>query len=73
MTGPAWIRASGLAISAIALVGSTTLLLSEDTLRRLVSPLVVLAAGSLLGGALFHMLPAATGRMPDLAVVSCGP
>ena len=33
------------------------------------SPLVALAAGSLLGGAFFHMLPAATGRMPDLGVV----
>jgi zinc and cadmium transporter len=69
MTVLAWIVASGLAMSAIALVGSITLLLSEETLRRAVSPLVALAAGSLLGGAFFHMLPAATRRMPDLAVV----
>lgn len=49
----------GLLMSAIALVGSVTLLLSERTLARIVRPLVALAAGSLLGGAFFHMLPAA--------------
>ncbi len=64
-----WIFASGLAMGAIALVGSVTLLLSENTLRRVVTPLVALAAGSLLGGAFFHMLPAATRRMPDLGTV----
>ena len=52
-----WILASGAAMSVLALVGSVTLLLAEDTLRRLLKPLVALAAGTLLGGALFHMLP----------------
>jgi len=56
-------------MSAIALVGSVTLLLPDKTLQRVVSPLVALAAGSLLGGAFFHMLPAATRRMPDLGLV----
>ncbi|MCB9726208.1 MAG: ZIP family metal transporter [Spirochaetaceae bacterium] len=46
-------------MSAIALVGSVTLLLDEARLARLVRPLVAFAAGSLLGGAFFHMLPAA--------------
>ena len=46
-------------MSAIALVGSVTLLLPEKTLDRIVGPLVAFAAGSLLGGAFFHMLPAA--------------
>jgi zinc and cadmium transporter len=46
-------------MSAIALVGAVTLLLPETTLARLVMPLVALAAGSLLGGAFFHMLPEA--------------
>jgi zinc and cadmium transporter len=54
-----WIVAGGVAMSAIALVGSATLLLREDTLDRLIMPLVAFAAGSLLGGAFFHMLPAA--------------
>lgn len=46
-------------MSALALVGSVTLLLGERTLERLLLPLVAFAAGSLLGGAFFHMLPGA--------------
>jgi len=60
-----WIVGSGLAMSGLALIGSATLLLSGATLRRLVTPLVALAAGSLLGGAFFHMLPAATRAITD--------
>jgi len=64
-----WILASGTLMTAIALVGSVTLLLDEDTLERLLMPLVSFAAGSLLGGAFFHMLPAALGRSPSDAAV----
>jgi zinc and cadmium transporter len=53
-----WIVGSGLLMSAIALVGSVTLLLSEQMRQRILLPLVAFAAGSLLGGAFFHMLPA---------------
>jgi zinc and cadmium transporter len=53
----AWILVSGTLMSALALVGSVTLLLPTRVFVRLVFPLVALAAGSLLGGALFHMLP----------------
>jgi zinc and cadmium transporter len=38
-------------------VGSVTLVLPERTLQRILLPLVAFAAGSLLGGAFFHMLP----------------
>lgn len=55
----AWIVLFGVAMSSIALVGGVTVVLAERTLARLVMPLVALAAGSLLGGALFHMLPEA--------------
>jgi zinc and cadmium transporter len=55
----AWIVASSLAMSAIAWVGLVTLALNEDQLRRLLLPLVAFAAGSLLGGALLHLLPEA--------------
>jgi zinc and cadmium transporter len=61
----AWIFLGGLLMSAIALVGSVTLLLKESTLERIVMPLVAFAAGSLLGGAFFHMLPAALEGRPD--------
>jgi zinc and cadmium transporter len=54
-----WIVASGVAMSALALTGSLTLVVPEATFKKLVLPLVALAAGSLLGGALFHMLPEA--------------
>jgi zinc and cadmium transporter len=53
----AWIVAGGLAMSAIAMVGSVTLVLPERALQRILLPLVAFAAGSLLGGAFFHMLP----------------
>jgi zinc and cadmium transporter len=59
-----WIFLGGLLMSAIALVGSLTLLLSQATLDRLIMPLVAFAAGSLLGGAFFHMLPAALAEAP---------
>jgi zinc and cadmium transporter len=56
-------------MSAIALVGSVTLLLSEAALNRIIMPLVAFAAGSLLGGAFFHMLPAAIEESPAEAGV----
>lgn len=52
-----WIVVAGLAMSAIALVGSAALLIPDRHFSRFVMPLVGLAAGALLGGALFHMLP----------------
>ena len=59
-----WILLGGVLMSAIALVGSVTLLLSEATLSRVIMPLVAFAAGSLLGGAVLHMLPAAMETAP---------
>jgi zinc and cadmium transporter len=69
MTVFSWIFLSGLLMSAIALVGSLTLLLQPTTLDRFVKPLVALAAGSLLGGAFFHMLPAAAAETRNLGLV----
>jgi len=59
MSTLSWIVVSGVAMSSIALVGSATLLLRPEQLQRLLLPLVAFAAGTLLGGALLHMLPAA--------------
>ncbi len=59
MTTLVWIVVAGVVMCALALVGAVTLLLPRHSFDRLVLPLVALAAGSLLGGALFHMLPAA--------------
>jgi zinc and cadmium transporter len=54
-----WIVGSSVLMSAIALTGSVTLVMSEATRQRLMLPLVAFAAGSLIGGALLHMIPAA--------------
>jgi zinc and cadmium transporter len=59
MSTLAWIVLAGLAMSALALVGVVTLVLPPARLERILLPLVGLAAGSLLGGAFFHMLPEA--------------
>ncbi len=53
-----WIVSSSLLMSAIALIGSVTLVLREETLQRILLPLVAFAAGSLIGGAFLHMIPA---------------
>ncbi|MCZ7526824.1 MAG: ZIP family metal transporter [Acidimicrobiia bacterium] len=69
MSTLAWIVVAGLAMSSLALVGAVTIVLPKATLQRLLLPLVGLAAGSLLGGAFFHMLPEAIEALGnDLAV-----
>jgi len=52
-----WIIGSSILMCILALVGAFTLSLNEKTLQRLLLPLVALSAGSLLGGAFFHMIP----------------
>ena len=56
MSTLALVIASGVAMSAPALVGSVTIGLPEATLARVTPALMGLAAGSPLGGVLFHML-----------------
>ena len=70
MTTLAWIVGSGILMSAVALVGSVTFLLRRETLESLLTPLVAFAAGSLLGGAFFHMLPAAATSGLSMATVA---
>lgn len=65
MTVFGWIVLAGVIMSAIALIGSITLLLSEKTLQKILLPLVALAAGSLIGGSFFHMLPTAIENIPN--------
>jgi zinc and cadmium transporter len=50
---------AGILMTVIALSGTLTLLLSPRTVERLITPLVAFAAGTLLGGALLHLQPAA--------------
>lgn len=53
----AWILVGSVLMSLVALVGGITTVLPPKQLNALLMPLISLAAGSLLGGALFHMLP----------------
>jgi zinc and cadmium transporter len=69
MSTLAWIVGSGLLMSAIALVGSITLVLKEATLQKIILPLVAFAAGSLIGGAFFFMIPAGMEKIPDTTVL----
>ena len=52
-----WIIIGGLLMSSIAMVGAATTVLPPSTLERILLPLIALAAGTLLGGAFFHMIP----------------
>lgn len=70
MTVLAWIVVGGLVMSGVALVGSVTLLLRAGSLEKLLRPLVAFAAGTLLGGALLHMLPGAIETMGAGSAVS---
>ena len=66
VSGVVMIVLGSVLMSLIALVGGLTLLLPPRRLQQLLIPLVSLAAGSLLGGALFHMLPEGFGAMQPL-------
>lgn len=65
MSPLASILIAGLLMSGIALLGAVTFFLSERVLQKLILPLVAFSAGSLLGSAFFHMLPAAVKADPS--------
>ncbi|SRR6056297_626571 len=65
-----WIITGGLLMSLIALSGALSLLFPKQVLDRLLLPLVALAAGTLLGGAFFHMIPEAAQAVGRLAAGS---
>jgi len=46
-------------MTAISLVGGLTLALPARSLEKLLLPLVAFSAGALIGGAFYHMIPAA--------------
>lgn len=58
------IAAGGVLMTLLTQVGGFTVLLSARRQQQLLLPLIALAAGSLLGGALFHMLPQGMAALP---------
>ncbi len=63
-----WILGSTLLVSLVSLVGIIFIALKEDVLRSLLLVLVGLAAGGLMGGALFHLLPESLEHMNNMIV-----
>lgn len=59
MSSLTWIILSTVVISLLALVGVVVLYIKEKLLDRILFYLVAYAAGALLGGAFFHLLPEA--------------
>jgi len=53
----------------IALIGALTLPFKEATLKAILLPLVALSAGSLLGGAFFHMIPESVEKIGSQTTV----
>jgi len=53
-----WILLFGILMSVVSLIGSFFLFFSEKKIYLFLLPTVAFAAGALLGGAFFHMLPA---------------
>jgi zinc and cadmium transporter len=56
----------GFLMAAIAMLGGLSTWMAPATLDRLLLPLVALAAGSLLGGAFFHMIPEGIAGLPPV-------
>jgi len=63
-----WILGSTILVSLISLAGIIFVSLDEDVLRNLLLTLVGLAAGGLMGGALFHLLPESLERLDSMTV-----
>jgi len=64
------ILASVTTVSSIALVGIIFIGLNEKLLKRTMMALVGFASGTLLGGALLHLLPEALTRLGDATTTS---
>ncbi len=60
-----WIILSTIVLSAISLIGVVALFFREEMFRKFIFPLVSFSAGSLLGGALLHLIPEAINKIGD--------
>jgi zinc and cadmium transporter len=58
----------GILMAVIALSGALTLILGQRAMDRLRMPLISLAAGTLISGAAFHLLPSAAAGASGIAI-----
>ncbi len=58
-----WTILCGVGVALVSLSGAVTLIVGERVLRSLLLPLVALSAGTLIGSALFNMLPAVEEKL----------
>lgn len=72
MSALGWIALAGLAMSALTLVGSATLLMPERLFSRVVTPLVAVAAGALLGVRCFTCCPNRSRWSATICRSMCG-
>ncbi len=63
-----WILGSTILISLISLLGVIFIALNENALQNLLLVMVGLAAGGLMGGALFHLLPESLEHAKSMTV-----
>lgn len=63
MTTLLWIILSGIVMAVISLVGVLALILTKSRFEKIIEFLVAFAAGALIAGAFFHLIPEAVGSM----------
>ncbi len=54
-----WVLAAAFFVSSISFIGAAVLVLKQDVLKKILLFLLALSAGTLMGGALLHLLPEA--------------
>ena len=63
-----WALGATILVSLISLVGVVTFLVKQKVLDKMLFLLVGLSAGAMLGGAFFHLIPEAVGKLDIMAV-----
>lgn len=66
-----WILITTLIISTCSLIGVFTLSLKDESINKILSRLVALSSGALLGGAFLHLMPEGTEELGSKVFFTC--